>query len=336
VTAPGPRRPDDDGAAVRLAAEAGITRRQFLVAGGLVAVFAAAAGALGWRSWRVRDSWYRLTGAYGEAGTPPPSHKVTYRKGDLPSRHLREPAAYDIAYPPGVAVDDREALAATPVLICLPGRGRSPGELLQGHLQFGDFVADAVEQRGVAPFAVAALQASETYWHARQGGDDAMAMLFDEFIPFIRGDLGLGGPLAIMGWSMGGYGALRAAELHPERFTAVCGVSAALWRSYEEGVGDAFDSAADYDEHDVYAGVDRLRGLPVRLDCGRQDPFYEADLAFAEALPEPPAGGFTAGGHNDDYWMRVAPAEIDWIAAQFVRTSPAPMSESGVQARTTG
>ena len=167
------------------------------------------------------------------------------------------------------------------------------------------------------------MQASDTYWHRRAAGDDAMAMLFDEFIPFVRADLGLKGPLAIMGWSMGGYGALRAAELHPQRFAAVCAVSAALWRSYDAGVGDAFDSAADYAANDVFKDVDRLRGVPVRLDCGRQDPFYAADKAFVEALPEPPAGGFGPGGHNDDFWSRVAPAEIDWLGARFATASPA-------------
>ena len=209
--------------------------------------------------------------------------------------------------------------AAYPVLICLPGRGRPPEALLEGGLRFGDFVADGIERRGVTPFAVAALQAGDTYWHARASGDDAMAMLFDEFIPFLRDQRGLTGPLAIMGWSMGGYGALRAAELHPQDFAAVCGVSAALWRSYEDGVGDAFDSAADYARNDVYADAGKLRGLPVRVDCGRQDPFYDADVAFTQALPESPAGGFEPGGHNDDYWSRVAPAEIDWIGAQFAR-----------------
>ena len=316
----------DNGRAGRLPAEAGVTRRQFLVGGGLVAAGLAAAGVLGRRSWTVRDSWYRLTGAYGDAGTPPPAYEVTYQKGALASRYLKEPAAYDIAYPPGVESGGAAARAATPVLICLPGRGRSPGELLQGHLQFGDFVADAIEQRGVAPFAVAAVQASDTYWHARASGDDAMAMLFEEFIPFLSDDLGLRGRLAIMGWSMGGYGALRAAELHPERFAAVCGVSAALWRSFEDRVGHAFDGASDYARNDVYADVERLRGLPVRMDCGRQDPFYEADVAFAEALPEPPAGGFTPGGHNDAYWMRVAPAEIDWIGARLAQAPPSPSS----------
>ena len=207
-----------------------------------------------------------------------------------------------------------------PVLICLPGRDRPPEALLEGGLHFGDYVADGIEKRGVTPFAVAAVQASDTYWHARAAGDDAMAMLFGEFIPFLRDDLGFGGPLAIMGWSMGGYGALRAAELHPQDFAAVCGVSAALWRSYEDGVGDAFDGAADYARNDVYADAGKLRGLPVRVDCGRQDPFYDADVAFTQALPEPPAGGFEPGGHNDDYWSRVAPAEIDWIGAQFAKS----------------
>jgi enterochelin esterase-like enzyme len=302
-------------------AQAGVTRRQFLIGGGIVVAGAAATGAVGWRSWRVRDAWYRLSGAYGEPGTPPPAYAVSYKHGILPSRYLAEPAVYDIAYPPGVHSGSAAARAATPVCICLPGRGRSPGELLQGHLRFGDSVADAIEKRGVTPFAVAAVQASDTYWHRREGGDDAMAMLFEEFIPFVRDDLGLGGPLAITGWSMGGYGALRAAQLHPQQFAAVCAVSAALWRSYDDGVGDAFDGAAEYAANDVFKEVDRLRGLPVRLDCGRQDPFYEADKAFVEALPEAPAGGFSPGGHNDDFWSRVAPAEIDWIGGRLSRTA---------------
>jgi len=81
------------------------------------------------------------------------------------------------------------------------------------------------------------------------------------------------------------------------------------------GVGDAFDSPADYTARDVYAGVDRLDGLPVRVDCGKQDPFYEADKAFAEALPEQPQGGFGPGGHNNAYWRRVAPPDGDFIVA---------------------
>jgi hypothetical protein len=316
-----PQRPSPD-------AQAGVTRRQFLISGGVLAAGIAAAGIVGWRSWTVRDRWYRLTGAYGPAGTPPPSYQVTYKKGALRSKHLAAPAAYDIAYPPGVDSGDR-ALAVMPVLICLPGRSRSPEAVLEGGLHFGDYVADAIEKRGVTPFVTAAVQASDTYWHERHAGDDAMAMLLEEFLPFLRRGLGLGGPLAVMGWSMGGYGALRAAEWGRDEFCAVCAVSAALWRSYDDGVGDAFDDAFDYGAYDVYRQAYILRGFPVRLDCGRQDPFYEADKAFVEALRQPPAGGFSPGGHNDAFWSRVAPAEIDWVGARFAeasrRISPAPV-----------
>ena len=31
------------------------------------------------------------------------------------------------------------------------------------------------------------------------------------------------------------------------------------------------------------------------------------------ALPEPPSGGYSGGGHDPDYWQRVAPAEAKFI-----------------------
>lgn len=74
-------------------------------------------------------------------------------------------------------------------------------------------------------------------------------------------------------------------------------------------------AAANYAGHDVCAGVDRLDGLPVRVDCGKQDPFYEADKAFADDLTVEPQGGFEPGGHNDAYWRRAVPPEMDFIAA---------------------
>ncbi len=240
--------------------EAGVTRRQFLVGGGVLVAAAAVLGAVGWRSWTVRGYWYRFTGAYGPSGTPPPSYPVVYRKGTFPSPRLAEPAEYEVAYPPDVDPENTELVTATPVLICLPGRARSAEAVLEGGMHFGDFVADAVQRRAVTPFITVAVRAGDTYWHERSSGVDAMAVLLDEFIPFLRDDLGLGGTLGIMGWSMGGYGALRAAESRPQEFRAVCAVSAALWRSYDEGVGDAFDDAADYAADDVYAHAERLRG----------------------------------------------------------------------------
>jgi S-formylglutathione hydrolase FrmB len=115
---------------------------------------------------------------------------------------------------------------------------------------------------------------------------------------------------------MGGYGALLAAETEPRLFAAVAAVSPAVWTSYDAmmlGPQDAFDGAGDFARHDVIAHADRLAGVDVRVDCGKQDPFYGYVTYLEAALPEPPSGGYSQGGHDHDYWSRVAPAEAEFI-----------------------
>ena len=85
-------------------------------------------------------------------------------------------------------------------------------------------------------------------------------MLFDEFLPLLERRFGLR-PRAVMGWSMGGYGALLAAERRPALFRAVAVSSAAIWPTYAQqhaAVADAFDGAADFARNDVFAGSGRL------------------------------------------------------------------------------
>ena len=43
------------------------------------------------------------------------------------------------------------------------------------------------------------------------------------------------------------------------------------------------------------------------------DPLYGYVTHLEAALPEPPSGGYSRGGHNPDYWQRVAPAEATFI-----------------------
>ena len=144
-------------------------------------------------------------------------------------------------------------------------------------------------------------------------------MLLREVIPLCARRFKLGGggrQRAIIGWSMGGYGALLAAETEPELFAAVVAVGPAVWTSYDAmmlGPRDAFDSAADFAEHDVIGHADRLTGVNLRVDCGLSDPFCGYVTHLAAALPEPPRGGYSRGGHDHDYWQRVAPAEAKFI-----------------------
>ena len=128
------------------------------------------------------------------------------------------------------------------------------------------------------------------------------------------------GRMAIMGWSMGGYGALRAAELHPQQFCAVCGVSAALWRSY---VGRRRRRVRQRRRLRRATTSSRTWRSCAACRCGStaagRTPSTRPTGRSRRRCRSRRRAGSSPGGHNDDYWSRVAPAEIDWIGAQFAK-----------------
>ena len=156
----------------------------------------------------------------------------------------------------------------------------------------------------------------DSYWHARADGSDAMAMLLDEFVPFVEANVPPL-PRALLGWSMGGYGSLLVASTVPERFRAVAVASPALWTSAGQTAPGAFDDAGDYARHDVFALTAHLAHTPIRLDCGYRDPFVSADKKFAAALSTPPEGEFGRGGHDPGYWRSVAPAQLAFLTSSL-------------------
>ena len=48
------------------------------------------------------------------------------------------------------------------------------------------------------------------------------------------------------------------------------------------------------------------------------DPFAAATRGFIAQLPSPPAGGFSPGGHDGEFWSAQLPAEISWLAPILV------------------
>jgi hypothetical protein len=113
---------------------------------------------------------------------------------------------------------------------------------------------------------------------------------------------------------MGGYGAmLLGSRLGAARTAAICAVSPALWTSAGAAAPGAFDGADDYAANNVW-GSPALNAIPLRIDCGYDDPFYSATKQFIAQLPNPPAGGFSAGGHDGAYWSSQIPGEITWMA----------------------
>jgi len=135
-------------------------------------------------------------------------------------------------------------------------------------------------------------------------GDDPQAMVLDE-LPGWLAERGFdAGRRALWGWSMGGYGCLRAAEVAPGWARAVAAFSPAITP------GDA-----------VFADVDALADTPVGLWCGAGDGYYDAVLELEQALPAPPAvTSFGPGDHSRFYWNDHTPAAFAFLADQLYST----------------
>ncbi len=252
----------------------------------------------------------RIHSALGLNGSPgqAPSGQAQLVTGTFFSKARRTEVAWTIAYPPAMAPG-----TPMPVLVALHGRFVDRTNVFGEHIGLDHYLADDPSLR----FAIAAPDGGDTYGHPRRSGEDAGAMVIDEFLPLLA-DHGLQTErIGLYGYSMGGYGALRLAGiLGPDRVSAVVAVSAALFRSAGETPPGAFDDADDFAAHDIMHRAAELNGIPVRLDCGRGDPFRRAVASYRDGFPtgHEPAGGFQAGGHDDGYWRRMAPAELAFVA----------------------
>lgn len=171
-----------------------------------------------------------------------------------------------------------------------------------------------------APLCIASANGGQdNYWHKRANGTDAHAMLVDEFVPLLARRLG-GIPFALHGFSMGGYGALLTAERGDNAdggnfFKGVAVASPALWAQPGGTAAGAFDSPQDFYANDVFSAVGDLKSLPVRLDCGEEDPFYDTVLQLSALMTWPHQAIYRQGaGHTMGYWRFVAPAQIRFLA----------------------
>lgn len=250
---------------------------------------------------------------------PPP---VT---GSFRSVARRREVGFAIAYPPGYP-------PGSPLPVCLALHGfASDARAAVGAGAYPQFLAGdlartrrgAELQRSAAlppaatPFAVAAADGGDGYWHPHPD-DDPLGMLVDEFLPLLA-TRGLSADrAAIAGWSMGGYGALVAALTHPDRFRAVVATSPAIFHSYADARrvnAGAFDSADEWARYDVTARAREFAGLPVRIAIGAADPFAPAVRTLRDRLPDPTVVEIRTGCHDGDFWTSVAPGQVRAISA---------------------
>ncbi len=119
--------------------------------------------------------------------------------------------------------------------------------------------------------------------------------------------------VAFLGWSMG-YGALLlGGRLGAALTAAICAVIPTLWLSSGAAAPGAFDGPGDFAANSVF-GMPALASIPIRIDCGDSNPFYDATKQFIAQLPNPPTGGFSPGGQNPAFWSSQLPAKLTWLA----------------------
>jgi len=285
-----------------------VSRRRFLrlLGGGAGAGVLATAGVVGLDE-RLR---HKLEDEWAYADGPDlslPSSGAHIVSGSFESRFMHREVGWAYSLPAKVK--------PRAIVLSLYGKGENQFAAFD-NLHLPDAAASVR-----APLAIASADGGgDNYWHKRANGTDAHAMLVDEFVPLLIDRLGAL-PFALHGYSMGGYGALLAAErgVRPTGdsfFKGAAVSSPALWTEPEETAPGAFDGASDFYANDVFTGVQALRSLSVRLDCGTLDPFYQATHQLSELMTWPHEAVFCPWAtHTSGFWRSVAPAQMRFLAA---------------------
>lgn len=249
-------------------------------------------------------------------------------RGASPDQPSEQSGEASFHHRPGTSTAWRLALPAVSreprprLVVALHGRGGNASDAWSLGLH------RAATDRGLA---LASADGGETYWHDRHDGSDTGAMVIEDLVPLLAAVAGgssgsssaspsassvwPGGPIGLIGWSMGGYGALwLAARYGPRVVGAAAGMSSALWTSAGASAAGAFDNREDFLAHDVFARGPALAKVPIHLDCGTSDPFIAANRAFTAVVPHA-VTTFDAGGHDDTYWSAHGIRALDWLAA---------------------
>jgi pimeloyl-ACP methyl ester carboxylesterase len=244
--------------------------------------------------------------------------------GTFYSAARQQVVGYTIAYPPGHGRGDR-----LPLVVALHGFGGDHTNALSGMSP-----AQAVALKpGGAPMALVTVDGGGGYWNPHSG-DDPQGMLVRELIPRCqRQGLGTGErKVAVMGISMGGYGAILLAEKYPDLIRAVAAISPAIWTSYAEAKSanaGAYASADAFAQDDAVTHAQALATVPVRVATGDSDPFRPGAQAFARALPRNPGGVpaeiyYGNGCHTSPFFTAQEPASLAFLArhlADLVRVT---------------
>lgn len=261
----------------------------------------------------------RLRGGCGDTpAIPKPAYTVT--RGTFASHAMGASMPWAVAIPHR-AVMSEVATLPPKLVVCLTGLGDDIDAVFSG-IGFPGYATAA--DLNLA-FAVPG-GGDDLYWHPRADGRDPLSWAVDEFLPMVEDRFAVGGSAparATLGWSMGGFGALLAAQQRPTTFGAVAALSPAVFPSYDasrSGHSFTFDSVADWEHYGLWGHLDELRGTPVRVDCGSADPFAPMARELLRRIPGA-VGEIGSGCHDQGFWRRSAPTALRFLAPNAQATT---------------
>jgi S-formylglutathione hydrolase FrmB len=212
-----------------------------------------------------------------------------------------------------VIIRPEDAPPELPVCLALHGRGESANMFVE--LGVPDMLTSVVNYQGAPPFAVVAVDGGDNYWVARDPEDDPQLMLSDD-IPKWLDERGLvTSPFAVLGISMGGYGALNYAS--NLRSPTVAVISPAVFLSWPEAESrDVFANERRWRETDPLQNLSKFTGVPIGMWCGESDPFIDGARELSEAAKLEVAE-FEPGGHDAAYWRKVLPEALKFVGGRI-------------------
>jgi len=257
----------------------------------------------------------------------------------VPSAILGRAVPYCILLPPSY---DEQKARKYPILYFLHGLGDNEQMLL--HSGGWNLVEDLWEQHKLSDFLIVTPAADASFYiNSRDGHQRYENFFLQEFMHAIerryRTESGRA-TRGVAGFSMGGYGALRLAFLHPELFGSVSAHSAALIENLPaitvaDGdqnprmrlLGDVFGSPPDrafWDRNNPLriARTAKLSDLKIYFDCGSEDRygFYAGAERLDKTLTSrhiPHEFHMYPGGHDWSYFAEHLPESLEFESRAF-------------------
>ena len=232
---------------------------------------------------------------------PAPARGADIVESSIASRLLGRAVPYQFWSPTGQP--------GLPLVIFLHGLYDRPGRFVeQGALRA---VAERIEAGTLAPLALAFPDAGTSFYVDAPAGEPYERFLLEEFLPQVEKEHAVGAAAerrVLLGLSMGGYGALKIALRHPQRFAGALAFSPMLVSLEQIRASEASGGGGSWS----LRSLQRVFGSPIDAELYRaNDPLTLAAQAAA-------AGPFlyVAAGSADRYGFQRGAQRFAELLAQ--------------------